>query len=941
MKYLFKDEELVVRKSGLSYEYLKLLLNSNNIKLVLQEITKNETISSSLNVNSIINGKQNILINFSEKEINTIYKYLIRFSYRTQPYALFSYICSNEYSGIDVSVSSEWLTKLNEYINFKEICETNYVIISSDVAIYDEVCILNKKNTGKKFVKLKLNNTLKQIFSLCKEQILIKTLLTTCECSLDLIKKLVNYGFIQTEFINNSINLDTLKISKNYINLKNNELKTQLCLIENKLKEINQSQDITCNKLEEVVCDMSQIVKSDRYINICKYEKKENTDFLKEIINKKDISLVFSILSLFNYYNDKGYEKTLYLFESKYGMYSCVRLIDIMDEDIFEYHLESRNINNTPNHYLKSMISSAVNSGESIIKLSKKDIQNLLDQFYIPNKFHIDFDFKFKVINNKVVLNLDSFRNNTGSYMGRFKQKNNSGYDDEIKKRANKFEVDYCSINYSDLSLSYGNYNNIISINEKPTVFEEDLDLNVNKISIKDLYVMCNEHGLNILYLDNGIFKQITPTFTHNLGISYLLENRIVKILNYICDVKQIVPTNFIVKDYNYLSFVPRIEYEDIIISKKMWHINTSKFNKKSNLELLNELQNFIKNNNVDKYVCLLTQQDEFPINISNEYSINILVNELKKNGKITLTECLEFQEDYNIDLKSHINEYILPICPKEDYFPQIQAGDYSIYCSDINNKYLTYIIETNSNLNFLVLENIQEDFRCFEGRYFLLRYTDNGSSIRFRIINEVGDKFVEKILNKYIQTKIINSYSKTLYFPEYIRYGTDKMETIEELFCLESSFDYKNLNKLSEKPEFYLAIFLVIDFVNNLFEDWNDGLDFFNYLIENKINSNDYRNEFKNNRENICNNIRKIEKQAKNDTIYQVYNIKTKEILDKLKREYKKYSFNRRCYILSSLLHMRLNRFSLYKLINEFKIYCFAKSYYYNQYCHCKRQLI
>lgn len=105
----------------------------------------------------------------------------------------------------------------------------------------------------------------------------------------------------------------------------------------------------------------------------------------------------------------------------------------------------------------------------------------------------------------------------------------------------------------------------------------------------------------------------------------------------------------------------PRVYYNDIIIGLEEWTANTTWFKEGSKLDCKKYL-NWVKINNVPRYVKLIEGDNELLIDHNCEMTVKMLLNEIKRKDKIILREYPYIERICQFHKKQYGNQIIIPI---------------------------------------------------------------------------------------------------------------------------------------------------------------------------------------------------------------------------------------------------------------------------------------
>ena len=185
------------------------------------------------------------------------------------------------------------------------------------------------------------------------------------------------------------------------------------------------------------------------------------------------------------------------------------------------------------------------------------------------------------------------------------------------------------------------------------------------QISLDDLYISIKNERL--LLRSKKLNCQIIPRLTnaHNYAQNSL------PIYHFLCDLQLDGKNQGMAFNLGTLSntydFIPRIEYEDIILKEATWniektHIENLLKNKNNDSELLKEIEKFRKLKKIPQLIVLSENDNELLINFDNLTSVKMLLNMVSKKNNFTLKEFLHSQKSNIQDTNKeyYSNEVIL-----------------------------------------------------------------------------------------------------------------------------------------------------------------------------------------------------------------------------------------------------------------------------------------
>ena len=200
---------------------------------------------------------------------------------------------------------------------------------------------------------------------------------------------------------------------------------------------------------------------------------------------------------------------------------------------------------------------------------------------------------------------------------------------------------------------------------EIPYLAKSNLPMD-NQIPLNDIYISVrnNEIKLKSKKLD----KYIQP----RLGNAHNFSNTRLPIYLFLCELQSQNKRPSIGFSWNNIflknKFLPRVIYEDIIVSKARWKINTKEFTKIISNKNKEFLQQWQLENKVPKLVELVESDNKLLIDLASEISIKILIESCKTKEYFILEEFLFTTDELVKDNKnkSYSNQFIFSLYKEE-----------------------------------------------------------------------------------------------------------------------------------------------------------------------------------------------------------------------------------------------------------------------------------
>ena len=382
--------------------------------------------------------------------------------------------------------------------------------------------------------------------------------------------------------------------------------------------------------------------------------------------------------------------------------------------------------------------------------------------------------------------------------------------------------------------------------------------------------------------------------------------------------------------------FFPRINYQNIVLHRASWLLYESDINliKKAEKPLL-ELKKLLQRWNVSKFVVLVQGDNELFLDTTNDAYLLLLIDELKNNQSIQLSEWMKPVGD-----KKYNEQIVLPLenkrfKPSYTYKPEPEKETLIQRSFAPGSEWLYLKMYCNSNVSDYLLANEVTplldhliDEKMIKSAFFI-RYTDPHYHLRLRL-NLCDKKLYAEVLQKlydsldpYFQSEMIWNLQIDSYQRELERYDPEYIEDTEVAFYHDSLLLLnllKNVNFVENEDVRLFAAVKNVDGWLSLF-----GLSLQEKLDFCKAMENEFLKEFSSELKTHINSKFRLLK----DNLYsfftafefeQEFNQRNLEI-EKLKLCKEK---------LSSYIHMSINRwFPSEQRALELMTYSFATKYY------------
>lgn len=875
----------------------------------------------------------------------SVTKYILRMSSRPMPFGLFAGLAVHRFQHDDyltqrdikdVRVSLEWYMALCEKIEQQQQVNSPLLLQKSHLLQEDQhkVYLYIPHTEEQRRVEIKKNAFLSELMRLLREPMEIRTIvryfcgeeLHRAELVLKQLKNLLKHNVLISHLRPNILNSDLDYFERLFAQREiiGDVLFEQLSDVQRLLqtyqaREIGEGISVYQSLIKQMqaICSSSRYIVVDLLLNEDDFTPEIDETQVQQLI--RDLSFLTSFQTLSEYH--KAWDDFQIAFLNQYGLFCEVRVVELIDQDFgigipsFQQH-ESRLTESGEAYsaYLISLIQDALLSGSSAVRLSEEHISIIkkLLKYDEANKIDCGLDVKFSILHEdgekKYVLMGNSFGSPGGSFRGRFRlprdqKKKIVPYrsDDEVCA-----EIHVIPNNrYKDLGVS---------------TYEPDYQIVFNTVDtghptlpLDDLVMGMDESGL---YLKSRTLnKKVLPVSTHMLFYSNFNEDRLLLFLSLFGRYKSRTPADFHLALAYQLHFVPRIEYKNIILSLKRWNINVALMKETIKQKKINETEyvaEWLQRYRVDQYVYILKGDMTLPVKTDTALGIQLIVNELKSVGQYPILTLLEAPELNEKNKKGYFRDYIITSLPQPTDKQKLQStpedcwqeqADYDLSWVYFNIYYRQGKREQTLSQCLHLLQ--QHDFE----HYFYLFYLDEeGEHIRIRFQTDQRERVIglKTQLNELVRQRKIRTYTEALFLPEYLRYGGPELSPFAyEIFCLESRILHLYQASFCAQTGLEKGVIVGMYTLMDLFADYESALIFLNQLTGKKQKST--LKQFRSDRQKYI----RLGEQAltifdKSDPLLLEKREKTRAYV---KRVQASFSPRRQQYILSSLIHMTMNR--------------------------------
>ncbi|WP_300489386.1 lantibiotic dehydratase [Flavobacterium sp.] len=502
-----------------------------------------------------------------------------------------------------------------------------------------------------------------------------------------------------------------------------------------------------------------------------------------------------------------------------YGKQSGAKTPLVDELNIIPNYSNYKQVNISPERaFLFQKLVQATQIGASSISLTDEEINQFDEKERLyPDSFSVFFNLFHENNDEKIALTSVAGPSANG-LIGRFGHLNENimSLCDEISEREKALHPD--KIIAEIIHLPQARTGNILYRGfqrdyEIPYLGSSSLDLE-HQIAVEDLYISVKNN--RIILRSKRLGKEIIP----RLGNAHNYSANALPIYHFLCDLQNQDSSGIGFtwgELQNDFSFLPRLSYNDILLSRATWNLSEKDIKFLTSLKedtIIDTVRAFQSERKIPNIVAFVQGDNEVVVNFTNDLSCKVFTLMLKGERFIQLKEFL-FQEDTvtenycnefivsafkNAEVKKETNNKHTEIVSaykakslqegtpldNSTVTPSFSIGEewlyYKFYCGERAGEELL-----NRAINPIVAEL---ESKNLIQKWFFIRYQDaSGHHLRFRVLLNDKHHFTEciNIIKEHIQpfekNNIIWKTQTDTYLRELQRYGHLAIAETESLF--------------------------------------------------------------------------------------------------------------------------------------------------------------
>lgn len=330
------------------------------------------------------------------------------------------------------------------------------------------------------------------------------------------------------------------------------------------------------------------------------------------------------------------------------------------------------------------------------------------------------------------------------------------------------------------------------------------------QIQLQDLYVSVN--GSRVILRSRRLNKEIIPKLGTAHNYNFLTQ----PLYQFLCDLQN--------QDYRFwltftlgdlgsqLSFVPRIEFEGIILNPATWILSPAVFEAAiqapSGKQRLQEIGLIREKYRMPRQLLLVEADIEMPVDLEDTVSCDLLVDDIKNRGQVLLKEFLADKSGLVCDTENQLyaNQFICSLIRQK---PVYYEPTPRTFCADSATMQREFIpgdawmylklytgVKSTDNLLGSVLLPLVEQLKNEQRvrKWFYVRYADPDHHLRFRLLLSDPSEYgrVTAMINEALSPLLVSGalwkVQHDTYKREVERYGAPTMEIAESWFDADST---------------------------------------------------------------------------------------------------------------------------------------------------------
>ncbi len=385
--------------------------------------------------------------------------------------------------------------------------------------------------------------------------------------------------------------------------------------------------------------------------------------------------------------------------------------------------------------------------------------------------------------------------------------------------------------------IGYSAETDVDNVNRRRSIYDYqlsilDYDTSEQPLTLDD--IMVSVRGGEVVLRSARLDRRLIPRFAsaYNYGRSDLSVFRLLCDLQYqglqtdlSLDLRQMVPG---------LSFYPRLQYNNLILSPAMWTLTPASLPIKLREELP-VLRDYLKSLGIRRFCKVGIGDQKLCIDVEAHIDLEILRLEWNKVGRLTIEEAFIPKKGavQDLDGKTYYSQFILALSHTENLFPPLTKWE--LFGESVKRRFppgsewlYLEIYCHPQRIDELLTGKIRQ-FLTESGRqidqWFFVRYGKNGHHLRLRIkqrelrCSQYLLEALLQILGPEMDSGIIYDLQQKTYRRELERYHPSMMDFVENHFCVDSEYVLSLLDEqLTDLEKYRCCVKLAFDIQQQVF---------------------------------------------------------------------------------------------------------------------------
>lgn len=325
-----------------------------------------------------------------------------------------------------------------------------------------------------------------------------------------------------------------------------------------------------------------------------------------------------------------------------------------------------------------------------------------------------------------------------------------------------------------------------------------------HQITVQDLRVSVRQGQLMLrsARLNKRVIPRLSSAHNYTTGLP---------IYRFLCDLQKADMYFGISWHWDHLSqepFLPRVEYKNIILARATWQLTLSEVQPAGSKLTEQALHQHLQERKLPRHFCLTEHDNELLIDSTHPEARQLLVRQLEKKGRVTLTEFLAAPENCPVQgpqQTTYTNELLLPLYNKAhvpaNSRPLVTPAQEVVRSFAPGSEWLyVKLYAGTKTMDRLLTDNIRPlAARLMEqgvvAKWFFIRYNDPHPHLRVRFQVASGESaslaIVLQALQEAMALELAEGLLHKMQFDTYVRelerYGAANISNSEALFYHDS----------------------------------------------------------------------------------------------------------------------------------------------------------